>query len=170
MALRMAEVGRVCVSEYRLTRVKAPATLLQAALGVLLELPERGARRAVDVHQAGVPVARLTEPAVDVQARELRLVALLLGVEAIRELEHVPRRGRGASGVRREVRGEGGDAAGLGQPDLARNGLQDGRQALGLAPVDVLVVVQAPDAALVLGVADEVLEPLLDRALVEHVS
>src|SRR3954469_16154928 len=76
MALRMAEEGRVCVSEYRFTRAMKPVNLLQAVLRVLLELHERGARRAVRVHEPGVPRPRLTEPAVDVHAGELGLVAL----------------------------------------------------------------------------------------------
>src|SRR3954451_8776977 len=113
--------------------------LLQALLRVLLELRQRGPRGAVRVHEPGVPRAGLTEPAVDVEPRELGLVAAALGVVLVGELEHVLRRRRGARGRRREVRRERRDAAGLGQPDLARDGLEHVRETLGLTPVDVLV-------------------------------
>ena len=115
--------------------------------------------------QAGVEarVARLAEPAVDVDP----LDALVL----LREREHVLRpRGGALQRVREARRLELDEAAGLGEPDLALGDGRDVAHALALAAVDVLVVVQAPDAALALRGALELAQVALDVARVEHVS
>src|SRR5215218_5626818 len=179
IALRISGVGRVCVSEYRLTLGTHP-TLARAgwvgedqgkralpgqALDALLELLQARARLPVGADQTGVEALglRRAEPAVHVDPLD---PLVLLG-----ELEEVLRR---LGGARRRVlearRLELHQAARLGQPELAPGDAQDALDALALVAVDVVVVVQAPDPALALRRLLEPAQVAVDVALVEQVG
>src|SRR3954454_20129669 len=180
IALRISGVGRVWVSEDRLTLGTHPTlarrgvggtdsegkgALPGQALDALLELLQARARLPVGADQTGVEALglRRAEPAVHVDPLD---PLVLLG-----ELEEVLRR---LAGARRRVlearRLELDQAARLGQPELAPGDAEDALDALALVAVDVVVVVQAPDPALVLRRLLEPAQVAVDVALVEQVG
>ena len=88
-----------------------------------------------------------------------------------------PRRGRariqrlrGALLVAREAAAERDDAAGLGQPDVARHGIEQRAQAAAAEAVGVGVVVQAPDRRLAVEAAAVAREVARHPRLVEQVA
>src|SRR5204862_1227340 len=134
---------------YRARRPRM-SVLAESSADAALERGEGLPRLAVGLHEAGVEARALllAEPLVVVDPRDLRAHPVAVLVVELRLREHQLDRAGGARQVAREVRLELDDAAGLGQPHLAGRDPQDGLQAARAVVVDVLVVVQAPDAAL----------------------
>jgi hypothetical protein len=106
----------------------------------------RRPRTAVLVHEPGVQACPAAEPLVDEHARDVRSHPAALGVVAIGEPEHPAREPGGACLRVGELGTELDDPARLGQPDLARHGRKHQPRVAGRVTVDVLVVVQAPQA------------------------